>query len=444
MANVLIVDDQVDIRNLLSDILNDEGYNTGTASNASGAIAEVERFSPDVVILDIWLEGSDLDGIGVLKKLRSINPLLPVIMISGHGNIETALQTIRLGAYDFIEKPFKAEKLLILVNRAISSYNLKKLNLELKKLNDVNSDYIAASKSSLALLQTAKTIALSNSRVLISGDPGTGKDVLARFIHENSHRAMQPFVALHASNIKEEDFEEGMFGDGEGGSYKNSLLNKANGGTLYIDDISEMSPGAQSKFLRVLQESNGTKKYDIRIITSTTKDMASEIGNGNLNQSLYYRINVAWISIEPLKQRKADIIMLINYFIDRFSQTLVVKKISLSEEALNILELYGWPGNVRQLKNIIEWLMIIHAKQKSYIEAEDLPKELVSTPSPANINLIHPNLFSRTIKEARDEFEKEYLVNQLSRFSGNISKTSEFIGMDRTALYRKLKLLKIV
>lgn len=447
MPNVLIIDDEADIRELVSDILKDEGYTTKVAANAKEAIGQMEALhSLSAVILDIWLEGSEMDGIGILKKIKALHPTLPVIMISGHGNIETAVQTIRLGAYDFIEKPFKAEKLLILLERAISSYTLIKQNDELKKANDINSEYIGVSKQSLAILNTVKTIANTNSRVLISGPHGVGKEALARYIHKKSTRADKPFFTINAANISEDKFDEELFGlDSRNGAHKEGVLDKANEGTLYIDEISEMPTKVQAKFLKVLQESGGAKKYDIRIITGTSKNLLSEIENGKLNQSLYYRINVVPIEISPLVQRKDDIRVLIEYFIEHFAKILSVKKVSLTKQALGTLEIYNWPGNVRQLKNTVEWLMIMYGKQKLSIDTEDLPIEFMldyKKPKGGKVTL-DPDIISKPLKEAREDFEKEYLTLQLDRFLGNIAKTAEFVGMERTALYRKLKLLKI-
>lgn len=452
MARILIVDDEADIRGLLSDILQDEGYRTVTASNAAAALQIVKEEQLNLVVLDIWLEGQEHDGIGVLKRIKTIHPNLPVIMISGHGNIETAVQTIKIGAYDFIEKPFKTEKLLIMVKRAMELSLLAQENKELKELNQVTHEIIGKSKAIEHIIDEVKLVAPTNSRILIVGEHGTGKEVLARMIHNLSNRKNKPFSTLHAANISEHNIEEVLFGIDDLKNFSVGLLEKSNGGTLFIDEISEMPLRVQAKFLKVIQENHfqkiGNSKQipvDVRIITATSKDLLEQIELGSLNQSLYYRLNVVPLRLPPLRERKEDIMQLFDYFTEVFSKALGTTKITLSDEVMAIFEIYNWPGNIRQLKNVIEWLMIIHGKKSKIITTDLLPDYLLGKNRGENnaLNLISNDISLKSLRDARTFFEKEYLKTQLERFSGNISKTAEFVGMERTALHRKLRALKI-
>lgn len=452
MQKILIVDDKSDIRDLLSDILSDEGYKTITASNAKAALTAAESERPDLVILDIWLEGSEFDGVGVLKRIKERQANLPVIMISGHGNIETAIQTIKLGAYDFIEKPFKAEKLSVIIKRALEASMLVQENQELKKSQKSAFEIIGTSKQVEQLKDVITSVAPTQSRVLIQGETGSGKEVIARTIHNASTRKNAPFCILHSCNLTEANFEDELFGVDEGNNFKLGLLEKANGGTLFIDEITEMPLACQTKLLRTLQDQSFKKQgsgkvveFDIRVISATSKNIEEELAKGTLNKSLLFRLNVAPIKVAPLRNRKDDIRPISQYFLKQISESMGVNPITIKEDAFSAMEIYNWPGNVRQLKNLIEWLIMMYGQKGINISFKELPDDIAGTKSkdPANQNTSVTELVGKPIKEARDSFEKIYLSAQLSRFSGNIAKTAEHIGMERTALYRKLKALKI-
>lgn len=447
MANILIVDDEADIRGLLSDILLDEGHQIFQAGNAGSAIKMFEQEKVDLVILDIWLEGSEFDGLGVLKKIKNLKNDVPVIMISGHGNIETAVQTIKSGAYDFIEKPFKSEKLMIMIDRALAAAQLTQENKELKE-NLANFEFIGESKSINALKEAAKTAAPSKSRILISGESGVGKEALARYIHQLSPRKERPFVKLVCSSLKPDNFESEMFGS----SNSQGVLDKANGGTLFLDEVGQLDYSCQGRLLKLIQESSYSKNgkiinFDIRVISSSSEDLNQLIEEGKFNQSLLFRINVLPLNIAPLRERRADIKPLCNLFIKFFAKNLSLPVMTLSDEVLTHLGLHQWPGNVRQLKNLIEWLMIMYGKSDSSITVDMLPNDMFSKSDNDNHEAegvaINPDIISKPLKVARDMFERDYLKAQLSRFSGNISETAKFVGMERTALHRKIKLLNV-
>lgn len=438
MYSVLVVDDKPDIRALVVDILSDEGYKAVAVSTASEAIEEFKENNFSAVILDIWLEGSDFDGIGVLKTIKNINRNMPVIMISGHGNIEVAVNAIKLGAYDFIEKPFKAEKLLILLNRAINAYNLVRENSELKKDLAMENDYIAVAKSSLQLLKTAQNAAQTNARVLITGDHGAGKEILARFIHRHSTRNTRSFIHISCADLTYNQFES-LFAKTTAGS--NAGLDQFNAGTIYLSDIHLLSENQQSLLLSVLNDTSN----DVRFIFSSPEDLKDLVSAGKFNKGLYYRINVLPLQIEPLKSRKDDIKALFKHFVEKMSKRSAMVEVELAPSAQELLEIYDWPGNVRELKNLAEWLLIMRSKDKAIIHAEDLPREyhLSATQKTDNASSWIMDAFSKPLKEARDIFEREYLLAQLSRCDGIVSKTADKIGIDRTALHRKMKNLDI-
>lgn len=436
MTSILIVDDEADIRDLLSDILSDEGYSITCVSSAAKAIDAVTSGNFSAMVLDIWLEGSDMDGIGVLKAIKSVDSDLPVIMISGHGNIETAVQTIKLGAYDFIEKPFKAEKLTIMIERAVNNYNLLREN-HLLKSQAGNSliEIEGTSRVMQNLSKAALSAAASNSRIILTGEDGTGKEFLAKYIHQNSSHAAKNFAIINAASLSDENFEQELFGK----AHKIGMLQRCKGGTIYIDELTDLSPKVQSKFLNVLQDT----KFDVRIIAGSSRDMNKAIEDGTLNSSLYYRLNVVPIHIAPLREHREDIELLVAKFLQHFSSHMGISAVKLSESAIAALQIYNWPGNVRQLKNVVEWLMIMKSKENKIIEASDLPAEIVAfEKSPGNDNWVN-SAFAKSLKEARDSFEREYLNAQLARYGGNISKTATHVGMDRTALHRKIKSLNI-
>lgn len=453
VADILIVDDEQDIRELISDVLGDEGYHTRLAGDGQAALAAVEERVPSVVVLDIWLQGSQLDGLGILEVLRAKHPELPVIMISGHGNIETAVNAIRLGAYDYIEKPFKEDKLIHLVRRAIETARLKSENTELKRRGMPETELIGTSSAVAQLRSAIERVAPTSSRVLISGPAGSGKEVVARLIHNASGRASGPFVVMNAASlgghVEEELFgvEASLFA---GGERKVGLFEKAHGGTLLIDEVADMPLPIQSKLLRFLQDSSfervgGGKqvKVDVRVITSTNRDLKQLIAAGKLREDLYYRLNVVPLQVPSLRERREDIGALVNYFLRRSSQLLGTRSRELSEDALATMEAYSWPGNVRQLRNVIEWLLIMAPDDDNPLSSSVLPPELLSD-SPA---LMRPeanaNVMTMPLRTARELFERQYLAAQIDRFSGNISKTASFVGMERSALHRKLKALNI-
>lgn len=449
MPNILIVDDEADIRELISDILKDEGFTTSCAKNAAQALECMQEVEPKAVILDIWLEGSHIDGIGVLKAIKNSYPNIPVIMISGHGSIETAVKTIRMGAYDFIEKPFKAEKLLILVRRAIEASILFAQNISLRLNNKISDDIIGNSKSMQNLKDAAILAAPANSRVFITGEAGTGKEALAQMIHKHSKRSDAPFMILHAANMTPEQLEDQLFG--AYGAETQGLLEICDGGTLFIDEISDMPLATQTKLLHFLQQntfrkigSKIIKSSNARIIATSSKNMAEELKCGKLNQSLYCRLNVIPLHMPPLRERKEDIKPLTEHQIQQFAIS-HGRKIHIKDDAYNVLCAYDWPGNVRQLLNTIEWMVIMSQNYSTEIGVANLPQTILDTVHNRhqNLNPVSSEIISKPLKQARDLFEKEYLLAQLNRFDANVSNVAKFIEMDRTALHRKLKSLNI-
>ena len=455
-SDILVVDDEADIRALVADILKDEGYSTRMAKNSAEALAAIAEKEPQAIILDIWLKDSELDGLGILEVVRKKYPLLPVIMISGHGNIETAITSIRMGAYDYIEKPFKEDRLLLLTKRAMESAQMKREIEELRTKTAPESQLTGISATTHSLKTSIEKVAPTNSRVFITGPSGAGKEVVARMIHEKSTRRLHPFVILNASSLSPDQVDYELFGTEDTGDIhaaprKVGVLERAAGGTLFIDEIADMPLASQARLLRVLQEQcferiGGTRpvKLDVRIIAASSKDVLSEIKIGNLRQDLYYRINVVPFRVPALKERREDIPQLCDYFLVRSSELNGLPFRRLSPEALAVLQSYDWPGNVRQLKNLIEWLLIMaQGDSEAPITAAMLPQEVFTNDAFAATNELTTNMIAMPLREARELFEKHYLTAQVSRFGGNISKTSAFIGMERSALHRKLKLLGI-
>lgn len=451
---ILIVDDEKDIRDLVSDILRDEGYQTRVAGDSTGAIDAIRERVPAAVVLDIWLQGSEMDGLGVLEVIKKRYPNLPVIMISGHGNIETAINSIRLGAYDYIEKPFKEDRILRLVKRAIETAKLKFENEELKKTVFEN-HLIGDSAAIIALRQAIDKVASTESRIMINGPAGCGKEVVARLIHQKSKRVNNPFVILNASSISPERVEEELFGREDSspnsGDGKTGTLERAHGGTLFLDEVADMPLGTQGKILRIFQENSferlgGNKRVniDVRIIASTNKNLQSEIAAGRFREDLYYRLNVVPIKVPSLKERKSDIITLADYFIKKCAKSLGVQPKELSESAIAAMEVYSWPGNIRQLRNVIEWLLIMIPEEGSnQITSSMLPPELLSSNPLVGCVGNSADIMGLPLRDAREIFETEYLSAQLERFGGNVSKTASFIGMERSAFHRKLKSLGV-
>ena len=452
-TDILIVDDEADIREGVSGILSDEGHNTRTAKNSDEALAAIEARRPQLIFLDIWMQGSRLDGMQLLEIVKQQHPNLPVVMISGHGNIETAVQAIRLGAYDFIEKPFKADRLVLVAERALETSRLRREVSELRARAGATNRVVGRSTSMNQLRQVIERVAPANSRIMVSGPSGSGKELVVRVIHESSLRANGPFVVLNAATITPESMEEELFGTegGDGRSRKVGALEEAHGGTLYLDEVADMPTETQGKILRVLVDQNfqrvggATRVHvDVRIISSTSRDLALAIEEGLFREDLFHRLSVVPIRVPALSERRDDIPELVDFFMEQLSLTTGLPRRKVGLDAMAILQSHDWPGNVRQLRNNIERLLILAAGDADVeIDASMLPSEIgalvPATPNGAG----GEKLMSLPLREAREVFEREYLVAQISRFGGNISRTAEFIGMERSALHRKLKSLAI-
>src|SRR5580704_15159044 len=453
-SDILIVDDEADIRELVAGILQDEGHGTRTARDSDDALAAVIARRPNLVFLDIWLQGSRLDGLQLLDALKQEHAELPIVMISGHGNIETAVSAIKRGAYDFIEKPFKADRLLLVAERALENSRLKREVRELKQFAPLATMLVGRSPAANQLRQTIEKVAPTNSRILIVGPSGSGKELAARTIHGHSARADGPFVVINAAAITPEYMEVELFGvDGGNGttSSKVGALEEAHGGTLFIDEIADMPRETQNKILRVLvdqtfQRVGGSNKVavDVRIISSTGRNIEGEIAAGRFRDDLYHRMSVVPIRVPALAERREDIADLVLYFMEQISQSSGLPKRIIGEDALAVLQSHDWPGNVRQLRNNVERLMILASGDaESVVTASMLPQDVGSmVPNMPNGNG-GEHLMGLPLREAREVFEREYLVAQISRFGGNISRTAEFVGMERSALHRKLKALGI-
>ena len=453
--NILIVDDEADIRGLIRGILEDEGYDVREASNSKEALSAIEQQVPDLMILDIWLQEGDSDGIQLLEQVKQTHLILPVIMISGHGTIETAVNAIKKGAYDFIEKPFKSDRLLLMMNRAFEAAALKKENQTLKAQKKNNNDHELIGNSSFMsqLKEQIKKIAPTNSRVFITGEGGTGKEVVAKTIHKLSNRHDAPFMVLNCASLNPEHLEEELFGIYEEGNIKKGMLELAHGGTLFLDEIADMPLETQAKILRVLQDNQITPvgaqnvmNVDVRFLASTNKNLQEIIGSGDFREDLFYRLNVVTLNLLPLNKRTDDIEPLMEHFLTYFAHNMGQSKRVLSSGALHKLQSYEWPGNVRQLKNMMEWMTIMtpSLEQKEELELCDLPPEVSNNniPSESNSNN-NMNYTEHPLRQAREQFEKTYLTAQIKRFNGNVSQTAEFVGMERSALHRKLKSLDI-
>ena len=453
-AEILIVDDEADIRDLVAGILQDEGYNARTARNSDDALAAIVARRPNLIFLDIWLQGSKLDGLQLLEAVKQDHPELPVVMISGHGNIETAVAAIKHGAYDFIEKPFKADRLVLVADRALETSRLKREVKQLKQLAPVPSTLVGKSASISQLRQAIERVAPTNSRVLVVGPSGAGKELAARTLHQLSARANGPFIVINAAAITPDRMEIELFGvDHSNGSdaRKAGALEEAHGGTLFIDDIADLPRETQNKILRVLvdqtfQRVGGSTKIavDVRIVSSTARNLEAAIAEGTFREDLYHRLSVVPIRVPPLAERREDIPELVEYFMDQISQATGLPKRRIGEDAMAVLQSHSWPGNVRQLRNNIERLMILAGGDAdAVINASMLPPDVGSmVPTMPNGNG-GEQLMGLPLRDAREVFEREYLVAQISRFGGNISRTAEFVGMERSALHRKLKALGI-
>jgi two-component system nitrogen regulation response regulator NtrX len=452
-SDILIVDDEADIREGVSGILSDEGHSTRTAKNSDEALAAIEARRPHLIFLDIWLQGSRLDGLQLLKIIKEHNPALPVVMISGHGNIETAVSAIKLGAYDFIEKPFKADRLVLVTDRALEASRLKRELSDLRTRGGINNRIVGRSASINQLRQVIERVGPTNSRVMITGAPGSGKELAARAIHEASARAPGSFVVINAATITPDSMELELFGSeaGDGRSRKIGALEEAHGGSLYIDEVADMPRETQSKILRVLVDQNfqrvggATRVHvDVRIISSTSRDLAAAIADGGFREDLFHRLSVVPIRVPSLAERREDIPELVDFFMEQVSATTGMPRRKVGADAMAVLQSHDWPGNIRQLRNNVERLMILTGGDPDVmIDADMLPSEIGALVPATPNGSGGEKLMSLPLRDAREVFEREYLVAQISRFGGNISRTAEFIGMERSALHRKLKSLGI-
>ncbi|MFK8251232.1 nitrogen assimilation response regulator NtrX [Ancylobacter terrae] len=452
-TDILIVDDEADIRGLVAGILEDEGYGARTAKDSDEALAAVEARRPNLIFLDIWLERSKLDGLQLLEVIKREHPDVPVVMISGHGTIETAVAAIRQGAYDFIEKPFNSDRLILVASRALETLRLKREVRDLNRRTPNAQALVGHSTAMNQLRQSIDKIAPTNSRILIVGPSGSGKELAARMIHAGSARAEGPFVVINAAAITPERMEVELFGveGAEGQGRQVGALEEAHGGTLFIDEVADMPRETQNRILRVLVDQNFLRvggatrvSVDVRIISSTARNLEKDIAEGRFREDLYHRLGVVPLRVPPLAERREDVPELVDYFLEQISHATGLPRRRIGEDALAVLQSHDWPGNVRQLRNNIERLLILASGDAdAVVTASMLPPDVGSlVPSLPNGNG-GEHLMGLPLREAREVFEREYLVAQISRFGGNISRTAEFIGMERSALHRKLKALGI-
>ena len=453
---ILIVDDEPDIRALIEGILSDEGYETRQAHNSDSALAAFRARRPSLVILDIWLQNSRLDGLGILDAMNREEPQVPIVMISGHGTIETAVQAIQNGAYDFIEKPFKSDRLLLIASRALEAARLRRENSELRLRAGPETELVGVSNAMASLRGAIEKVAPTGSRVLITGPAGAGKEVAARMLHARSRRADGPFVALNCATLNPARFEEELFGieagtDPVAQPRRAGVLERAHNGTLLLDEVADMPLETQGKIVRALQEQGFERiggatrvKVDVRVIATTNRDLQAEIANGRFREDLYYRLAVVPLKVPALRDRRDDVPTLARHFMQRSGATSGMAPRDLAEDALAAMQAYEWPGNVRELRNLIDWLQIMApGDAKEPIRAEMLPPQ-VGAAAPAMLKLDRSSeIMTLPLREARELFEKQYLEAQLLRFGGNISRTANFVGMERSALHRKLKFLGV-
>lgn len=446
---VLVVDDEADIRELVAGVLEDEGYAVRSAANSTEALDAIESRRPSLVLLDVWLQGSRMDGLQLLEEVKRRDPSLPVLMISGHGNLDTAVAAIREGAIDFIEKPFEASRLLHLVGRATETDRLRRENADLKMRVGTEDQLNGSSIAINSVRATLKRVAPTGSRVLITGPAGVGKEIAARTIHNWSTRASGPFVTVAAARMDPERVEEELFGSEIDGVSRPGFLEQAHGGTLFLDEIADMPLTTQGKILRVLTDQSFSRvggqrpvKVDVRVLSATSRNLSEEIAAGRFREDLYYRLNVVPVRIPPLRERREDIPELSAHYLARFATERRMPPPNLSDEALAALQAHDWPGNVRQLRNIIERTVIMAPGDRlARIDVDMLPTELIDSGGSGGLSSATLSIMGSPLREARESFEREYLRVQIRRFSGNISRTASFIGMERSALHRKLKAL---
>ena len=450
MSDILIVDDERDIRELVSDILEDEGYATRLAGNSDECMNAINVEPPALLILDIWLKDSRMDGIDILKTVKRDNPDVPVVIISGHGNIEIAVAAIKQGAYDFIEKPFNIDQLMVVIRRAMEASRLRRENSALKRREVTTAEMIGQSAAYRTLVSHLDKVTKSNGRVMLSGPAGSGKEIAARYIHANSNRASAPFVTVNCASIEPDRMEEVLFGrESSERGVEPGLLEQAHGGVIYFDEVADMPLGTQSKILRVLvdqqfQRVGGSDKVrvDLRVISSTNRDLEAEIRAERFRQELYHRLNVVPIAVPSLEERREDIPLLAEHFISQCNASQGLALRPLSDEAVALMQTMTWPGNVRQLKNLIERVLIL-GDGNGPIEARELPSDEDKGEGEGRV-VLSGALATLPLREAREAFEREYLLTQINRFGGNISRTASFVGMERSALHRKLKSLGVV
>ncbi|HEY1720889.1 MAG TPA: sigma-54 dependent transcriptional regulator [Magnetospirillaceae bacterium] len=451
--DILIVDDEADIRLLVSGLLSDEGYQTREASNADTALEAIGVRRPSLVLLDIWLQGSRLDGLAILSEIKRDHPDVPVVMMTGHGTVETAVAAMKQGAYEFIEKPFQADRLLLVIERAIESARMRRELEDLRRRAGVDDDIQGVSPSANQLRQSIERIAPTGSRVLITGPAGSGKEVAARLLHKLSKRSSGPIVLVNCATMHPERMEAELFGidaSVNGGETRIGTFEQAHGGTLVLDEVADMPMATQGKIVRALQEQTfervgGSRvEVDVRVVATSNRDLTAEITAGRFREDLYYRLNVVPLRVPPLRERREDVPVLARYFIERAAQTSGMAPREFGEDALVALQAYDWPGNVRQLRNLVDWLLIMASGDiREPIHADALPPE-VGAITPAVVRGEKSSeIMTLPLREAREVFEREYLLAQLTRFGGNISRTASFVEMERSALHRKLKLLGV-
>ena len=451
MGDILIVDDEKDIRELISEILNDEGFSTRLSSNSAECLNQVSSAPPSLLILDIWLKDSNMDGIDILKKVKVDYPQVPVVIISGHGNIEIAVSAIKQGAYDFIEKPFNIEQLLVVVRRAMETSSLRQENRELKEKDIVEYELKGESVIFRNFVSNLEKVSKANSRVLISGSSGSGKEISARYIHDNSKQADGNFILVNCSTANEVELEKTLFGFETSDGFKEiGALEKANGGTIYLDEVAEMPMKLQGKILKFLVEktinrlgSNKQVDVDVRVISSTNKDLTEKIKIKKFREDLFHRLNVVPIKTPSLSERIDDIPILAKYFVEQLSSSDGFAYREFTNEAISFLQGMNWPGNIRQLRNLVERVLILGNPLEKISSDELVLRGPKAKDSSEKMNLISSELASMNLREAREIFERDYLLLQINRFGGNISKTAAFVEMERSALHRKLKSLGI-
>ena len=448
-AEILIVDDEADIRNLISGILMDEGYQTRAAGDADAALEAIRARRPSLILLDIWLEGSRMDGMEILERVKKDHPDLPVIMISGHGTVEMAVSALKIGAYDFIEKPFKSDRLLMLIERAVETAHLKRENAALLERAGGAFELVGASPAITQINQAIERVARTSSRVLVTGAAGVGKEVVARLIHQRSARGNGPFVVVNCATMRPDRLEQELFGEEAEDRTKTGILERCHGGTLLLDEVADMPWETQGKFVRILQDQgfqriggHATVEVDIRVIASTGRPLEPEIAARRFREDLYYRLRVVPIDLPLLRDRRPDIPGLARHFMAKAAARAGLPERDFSDDALAALQAYDWPGNVRELGNVIDRLLIMaQAGPGEKLTARMMPPEILGEETMLPRFEKGGEIMALPLREAREMFEREYLMAQIGRFGGNVSRTAEFVGMERSALHRKLKLL---